>query len=339
LTTNSQLINSVATTTAIRDRDSLDDSIVRLLWQFVGAHSVTLYRLVEDKQVRRLVLRVVVGPEQGETGTACAAQLTAARALAPLVAWQECIDRNDIMQCAGPEGRAITLFPIQGERAVAGLLLIDATTVLPARDVELVQGILRIARNHLALLDYSELDTLTGLLNRKTFESHFEKLRQRLMRAAESSAAIEDSWLALMDIDNFKLINDSHGHLIGDEVLLLISQIMKRSFRGADQLFRFGGEEFIVVLDQASNTGALIAIERLRAAIEVHTFPQIGRVTLSVGYTRIVPQDIPTTCVERADAALYYAKSHGRNNVHNYEALIAAGELSDRRKSGEIDLF
>jgi GGDEF domain-containing protein len=94
-----------------------------------------------------------------------------------------------------------------------------------------------------------------------------------------------------------------------------------------------------VVLDQASDAGALIAIERQRATIEAHSFPQIGRVTLSAGYTRIVPQDIPTTCVERADAALYYAKSHECNNVRNYDLLIAAGELSDRRKSGQIDLL
>jgi len=332
--TSAQIINSVATTTSIRDRDSLDESIARLLFQFVGAHSVGLFRLVEDGHVKRVVRRAGVSRMPTQWGGVSGVGDPPA-----LPAFQECIDRNDVVQCPGPEAHTVTLFPIPGERDSAGILVIDADAALPARDVELVRGILRIFQNHLSLLDYGELDTLTGLLNRKTFESHFEKLRELLIRSAERASIREPSWLALLDIDRFKSINDGHGHLVGDEILLLVSQIMKRNFRGADQLFRFGGEEFLVVLDQASAEGALIAIERLRISIEEHLFPQIGRVTVSAGYTRILPQDIPTTCVERADAALYYAKSHGRNNVRHYEALVAAGELNGRDKGGAVDLF
>jgi diguanylate cyclase (GGDEF)-like protein len=114
---------------------------------------------------------------------------------------------------------------------------------------------------------------------------------------------------------------------------------MTRSFRGADQLFRFGGEEFVIVLDQASIEGAAIAFERLRAAIETNKFPQVGRVTISLGYTRILADDAPTTCAERADAALYYAKHNGRNNVRSHEVLTAAGEIAPKPQSGDIELF
>jgi diguanylate cyclase (GGDEF)-like protein len=339
LTTHSLLLDDVAETTAIRDREDLDHSVARLLLEFVQAHSVSLFRVLEVEQVKQLVCRVAVtgSPESlGPARRSDAAQLPSPEMAA---AWQECVARNGVVRCMGPEGRWLTLFPIEGERDVAGLLVVDSEESLPSRDAELVRGILRILKNHLALLDYGELDTLTGLLNRKTFESQFEKLRRRLAQAGQSTASEEPSWLALIDIDRFKSINDSHGHLFGDEVLLLVSQIMKRSFRGADQLFRFGGEEFVVVLDQASEAGALIALERLRAAIERHTFPQVGRVTVSLGYTRIRSQDAPTTCVERADAALYYAKKHGRNNVRGYEPLYSAGELNVERDSGEVDLF
>ena len=220
-----------------------------------------------------------------------------------------------------------------------GVLAIDSSAGLPSRDADLIQGILQIAKNHLALLDYGELDTLTGLFNRKTIESRFERLRQRIAHEAQSGIAGKMSWLALIDIDRFKSINDSYGHLFGDEVLLLVSQDIKRSFRGDDQLFRFGGEEFLVLLDQASDTGAMIVLERLRAAIEAHKFPQVGRVTVSLGYTRIDSGDTATKCVERADAALYYAKSHGRNNVRNFEALVVAGELQVKRASDNVELF
>jgi diguanylate cyclase (GGDEF)-like protein len=149
----------------------------------------------------------------------------------------------------------------------------------------------------------------------------------------------EPSWLALADIDKFKSINDSRGHLFGDEVLLLVAQQMAKCFRGADQLFRFGGEEFVIVLDQASEAGARIAFDRFRAAVEEFEFPQIGHVTLSLGYSQITPDDGPTSCVERADAALYYAKNHGRNNVRNFEELVACGELSARAERADTVIF
>ena len=142
-----------------------------------------------------------------------------------------------------------------------------------------------------------------------------------------------------IDIDRFKSINDSYGHLFGDEVLLLVSQLMKRCFRGADQLFRFGGEEFVVLLDRASDAGAQIVLERLRATIEEYPFPQVGHVTISVGYTQVARHDVSTTCVERADAALYYAKSHGRNNVRNCEALVASGDIAAKSKDSDVELF
>ena len=194
-----------------------------------------------------------------------------------------------VIQCDATDGGLTTLFPIHEElQKVSGILVIQSARALAQRELDLVIGILSIVKNHRALLDYGELDTLTGLLNRKTFERQFEKLRQRLTalhQAASEQPAdqLEPSWLALIDIDHFKSINDCYGHMFGDEVLLLVSQLMRRSFRGADQLFRFGGEEFVVMLEHATEPGAHIAFERLRAAIEEYSFPQVGRVTISVG--------------------------------------------------------
>ncbi len=93
-----------------------------------------------------------------------------------------------------------------------------------------------------------------------------------------------------------------------------------------------------MILTEASDTGAQIALERLRATIEAHSFPQVGRVTVSLGFTRIDKADTPSNSVERADAALYYAKAHGRNNLQNFEALVAAGELTVKRASDNVEL-
>jgi diguanylate cyclase (GGDEF)-like protein len=335
----SRLINSVAAATSIRDREGLYHSIARLLLQLVDAHSVALLRLSDDSRAKHLVARAVVNRGVDQLDSFSRVGSAHARMLAAMSGWQRCIERDEIVQCPAQSDRTMNLFPIPGERHPVGVLAINANGTVPRQTSELVRGVLRIFANHLALLDYGEVDTLTGLLNRKTFESYFEKVRLRLMRTVVDRVGIEASWLALLDIDRFKAINDGHGHLVGDEILLLVSQIMKRNFRGADQLFRFGGEEFVAILDHASDAGARIGIERLRTAVEEHSFPQIGRVTLSAGYTRVLPQDIPTTCVERADAALYFAKSLGRNNVQSFEAMVAAGEVAGGYKTGAVDLF
>jgi len=331
---STSLIDSVANTTSHRDRDDLDRAIVSLLLQFLNADQVTLYRLVEDGETKRL--QCAASMDRSHRNTA-PASLDEAPVWDERAAWRECITEQRPVQYLNPAGKSCTVFPIANDRAVIGMLEVEAATAsLESRDAMLVEGILRIVKNHVALLDYGESDTLTGLLNRKTFDSRFGKLRASSgVRCAE-----EPSWLGIIDVDKFKSINDNFGHLFGDEVLLLVSRLMKQAFRGADQLFRFGGEEFIVVLDRATTPGAHVAFNRARSMVEEWRFPQVGRVTISLGYTRIDSQDAAGTCIERADAALYYAKNHGRNNVQSYEMLVAAGELKVKESNvTDVELF
>lgn len=351
MTSSSRLIDSVANTTAHKDRDDLESAIARLLLQYLSADSVVIHRLLDDNGVLRVARRVEMNAAT-ENPREFAAQidLSTLPALRDVRAWSDCFDRREHVQYVDVDGVRHSVFAIENEHGINGLLEVASSQGLQARDAELVSGILRIMKNHVALLDYGQRDTLTGLFNRKVFETTFEKLRARLQHEAASQRArqcsntsnleAEPSWLGMIDIDNFKTINDTHGHLFGDEILLLVAQVMQKSFRGADLLFRFGGEEFVVVLERASPSGAAVAFERLRVAIESFNFPQIGRVTLSLGYTEIESCDAPATCVERADAALYYAKNHGRNSVCCYELLVASGKLKPKPPAGEdIELF
>jgi diguanylate cyclase (GGDEF)-like protein len=336
---NEVILNSIAETTTHRDRDGVHCAIVQLLLDYLDAESVAIYGLVDDDGVTRLMNHAEVsrGSEHAPRGRCD--DPSALRELSAVPQWESCVRRQQVVQYSPSPGVVHAVLPIEAERDVVGLLFINGRTQLRARVIDHINAILRILKNHLALLDYGELDTLTGMLNRKTYEASFEKLRQRLRLADAARAAKEPSWLGLVDIDKFKCINDNYGHLFGDEVLLLVSQLMKTCFRGTDQLFRFGGEEFVIVLDHATTEGVEIAFDRLRQAIAIFEFPQVGRVTISLGYSQIYPTDSPSSCVERADAALYYAKHHGRNNIRSYETLVAAGELSAKDGGGNVELF
>jgi diguanylate cyclase (GGDEF)-like protein len=336
---NDVILNSIADTTTHRDRDGVHFAIVQLLLDYLDAESVAIYGLVEDGGVTRLLNCAEVSRGNKHTPPARCDDRSALRELGEVPEWELCVRRQQIVQYTPCAGTVHAVLPIEAERNVVGLLFINCRTRLRARAIDHINAILRILKNHLALLDYGELDTLTGMLNRKTYEASFGKLRQRLRLADADRGVNEPSWLGLVDIDKFKSINDSFGHLFGDEVLLLVSQLMKTCFRGTDQLFRFGGEEFVIVLDHATTEGVEVAFERLREAIATFEFPQVGRVTISLGYSQIQPSDSPTTCVERADAALYYAKHHGRNNIRSYETLVAAGELSTKHVEENVELF
>jgi len=227
-----------------------------------------------------------------------------------------------------------------------------AGRALNANETGLVTSLTTIFTNMLALLDYSEVDTLTGLLNRKTFDEYLMKILSSLSVGDDSRlearhlplrrkhrSTVQDHWLGVLDIDFFKRINDNFGHLIGDEVLLLVATMMKGSFRVYDKLFRFGGEEFVVLLKPTEDSNAQVAFERFRAEMEAREFPQVGRVTISIGFARIGPKDQPSRIIDNADEALYWAKEHGRNQVVNYEALLAAGLLEKKEQTSDVELF
>lgn len=336
---HSSLIASVADTTSHRDRDSINHAVAALVLEFLSADSAVIYRLIDEGDGPLLSPCVSLTSPNRTRSKPALSQPMELQPLQRFPVWQECVEQHQPRQLMDGDGNISGAWPIESERDVVGILVVEGMRELVSRDAELIGAILRILKNHLAALDYGERDTLTGMLNRKTFEASFEKLRQRLRAGTTAATPVEPSWLALADIDKFKSINDSRGHLFGDEVLLLVAQQMTKCFRGADQLFRFGGEEFVIVLDHASEAGARIAFDRFRAAVEAFEFPQVGHVTLSLGYTCVTPDDGPTSCVERADAALYYAKNHGRNNVRNFEELVAAGQLSARAESADTELF
>jgi diguanylate cyclase (GGDEF)-like protein len=183
-------------------------------------------------------------------------------------------------------------------------------------------------------------DELTGLLTSKSF---FSELRREAARAAEESRPF---CVLMMDLDHFKDVNDTYGHLVGSKTLEETGRVIKEALRAGDVAARFGGEEFAAFLLDASYSQGLVAAERVRMALEQHLFPAsrmvspnsqaTHRITISIGVAAF-PEDAtdPIQLVELADSALYRAKRSGRNRVCTYQPSVAAtqGSLPPRRTS------
>ena len=208
-------------------------------------------------------------------------------------------------------------------------------------DLRIARGMLNIYSNFARVLFDSERDTLTGLYNRKKLEQKLgELLAARMRGASRQRDENTTDYLAVFDIDHFKRINDNYGHLMGDEVLLIFAGLVRNTLRDVDWVFRYGGEEFVALIKGVPPDTITLILERVRCKIQDHTFPQVGQVTVSIGFTAIAEQALPPYVFEEADKALYYAKEQGRNRVCDYAALVSSGELSrEAHAGGSIELF
>jgi len=235
----------------------------------------------------------------------------------------------------------IKLHPITGTMGHVDSVIAIDTDHANEHLYQSVCMVLDIYQNFILLNNENECDTLTGLLNRKTFDFKINKILAQMHSGAnrKEDKVEQKYFLAIFDIDHFKKINDQFGHLIGDEVLLMFSQLMRQSFREADPLFRFGGEEFVGFFECSSTHDIQNIFERFKQKVASFEFPQVGKVSVSAGFTEISTFDTSSQIIDRADTALYYAKNHGRNRVDSYELLIANGSLQDNKKEGEIELF
>lgn len=176
-------------------------------------------------------------------------------------------------------------------------------------------------RIHEKLVNEANQDFLTKLFNRRYFEEQLSLEMERCQRAMSPLSLI------ILDIDHFKQINDSFGHLFGDRVLALLANALKEHSRNSDVLARFGGEEFVVLLPDTDMPTAKLAAERLRTAAEKLKIISLGkrvRFTISVGVSSSVTSDRQfvhaAELLKEADTALYQAKNGGRNRVETFDA-------------------
>ncbi len=202
---------------------------------------------------------------------------------------------------AGPP--APTVAPAPSSES-SNLLIIITLGVAVVSMLIGVGAVLR-GRRHDKLADFAFTDGLTGLRNRRRMDADVAEQQEISSRP---TAAL------MIDVDHFKQFNDTYGHATGDEVLRLVGATLSRHFRKTDVPYRYGGEEFCVLLPETTESEAMFAGERIRAAVEAIELPVDQHITVSIGVS-IGPASMISNTLERADGALYAAKEAGRNRV------------------------
>lgn len=340
-----------------RDRDLLELTLAKALIELVAIDRVVIAHVFNEDGVKRWLDLVAIDARGGGKVTD---PLRVDFASLPRLQ-----DHSDRLRClqsrsqvevawAGENGPRITYFPLFSDSASSqeGVLEIHSAAALNGREVETIEQLRHIYRNMHTLLAYSDRDALTGMLNRKSLDDAFysavlEELdgvldddRDALVAGKERRHRVPPNyWLGMIVIDNFGLLNDKHGHLIMEEVTLLVARIMSNTFRTHDRLYRFGAEQFAVLFHCPDETLALGAFERLRANVEKFNFPQVGRVSVCAGFSRVLADDSPSTALERAEQAIDFAHKQGGNQVLSHLELVRRGFFGDMPRTGGVDIF
>ncbi|NCT82254.1 MAG: GGDEF domain-containing protein [Comamonadaceae bacterium] len=347
------LLHKLGKMTSIRDTALLEQSLLKTLCPMLGVLDSSLYRvddLATSTRVLHHHLSRVVEPDGVARMVERTEEIFNANSIADEV--RQLLDNVRLLSkpCTrrrAQGGELLIAYPLYGGREICGYFVFSRDREVTLTEDAIIKGVLEVFANYYDLLDISQRDRLTGLLNRQALENSFDRIWSILSRSADpersadarrTPATAQAHWMAVIDVDHFKNINDGFGHVVGDEVLLLISRVMAAGLRNSDLLFRYGGEEFVALFSAATREDAAAILERLRESVERHGFPQVGQVTVSIGFSIADPSDLPQQVLSWADRALYHAKRTGRNRVCDYQALVKAGEV-EAESYGGSELF
>lgn len=354
------LIDHLIKLTDHRDRDLLELTLSKALIDLIPIQRVIVARVFSEEGIKRWM---DIATLDAKGGGKVVDPLRVDFQTLPLL--QDHKDRLTTLETrqrveiawAGEEGPRITYLPLFSDAmSDQGILEIHSAGALTQEQLQTLDTVQHVFRNMYHLLAYSDRDALTGLLNRKSLDDTFySAVLDELGEMADvSNAALQapvavgserrhrvppNYWLGTISVDHFGLLNDKNGHLIAEEVLLLVARIMNNTFRTYDRLYRLGGEQFAVLMHCPEEALVLAAFERFRANIEKFNFPQVGRVTVCAGFTRITADDSPSTALEHAERAVDYAQHNGHNKVFSHAELVRKGFFGDVPKIGAVDIF
>ncbi|WP_335917164.1 GGDEF domain-containing protein [Shewanella chilikensis] len=321
------ILDSVVQLTEQRQLDSLAESLVSTVSQMLSIDEVCI--LDVDKLTKRK------GGLDGQRNVSSASLAVSVKL---------CIEQQREICFSNGLHQELAV-PIIINDKLTKVLLVSAP-LLTEQDRVLLRGFAKVYENYFHIVVESETDSLTNLLNRKAFlpqlYSSVEIACDLLQEQAQASQDADEElklWICIFDIDYFKKINDTFGHLYGDEVLLQVSALMKQVFNPQDLMFRFGGDEFVILPAPRSRRALIELCQEFTQNLAQLQQERLGGVRISMGIVGIDPRVDPGTLLNQADNALYFVKGNGRNQVAFYGQLLAEGKLQRPEIEDDIELF
>jgi two-component system cell cycle response regulator len=334
----SRLLDQLASLTAMRDLELMEFSLLKTLKGFLQPLGLRLIRLNGKGEPS---MEIVYCDDK------CIVRHDDLTLSVDMQSAADFLQASDARcYCVRSGAHVEVIFPLLASRMARNFLQIAIPRELSRMDMHMVEGVLQIYRNFVGLMQNAQTDQLTGLANRKTFDECVARVHELIpdesvivtneRRGSKSGSY----WLIMVDIDHFKSVNDRFGHLYGDEVLVILAQLMQASFREHDLIFRFGGEEFVLIVQCADIESCMATLERFRLGVAGRSIPQVGRITISMGVTKMERKTFPATMLDYADQALYHSKRNGRNRVTFFEDLVSQGGAKmEEIKTDEISFF
>jgi len=349
-------VDSLAEITRHVDKEAIEKSLLQTLCEFTPSAEYRIYRILPDTTATTLAL--IAYAKNGIVNTL---DYEIKDTKLPEIFFHSislAIETQtvQIINKSSDNEKIHIIYPAMDKNDENFAILIQSCTDLDFEIQRLVHALLKVYSNYLELIDKTRRDKLTRLLNRETLDAEITRILIRNNTSTHNtlkSPSYSESdarqttknnlyWLGLLDIDFFKKVNDTYGHVYGDEVLILVARLLEKNIRDCDFAFRYGGEEFVIILTSDNATTAMQAFERIRLEINHTSYANIENLSISIGIHQITNQINPASIIEEADQALYYAKKHGRNQCQSYEKLVSEGLITknfDNIESGEADFF
>lgn len=336
------LLGKLGKMTSIRDTEMLEQSLLRTLGPLLGVLDTSLYRTDEGHALARLT-RYHRSKVVEDDGGARAVEMV--EEVVPLidiaVEVRKVTDNVRLLNkpCTSKLGdELLVAYPLLAKGEICGYFVFQRDREVSATEDVMIRGVLEVFSNYYALLDLSQRDRLTGLFNRQALERSFDRIWHAMShpdiylgkKTGRPRKQNDKYWLAMIDVDYFKQVNDSYGHMVGDEILLLVARLMGTTLRTSDLLYRYGGEEFVAIISAGTEEIAWNVFERVRLIIEAHLFPRVEKLTVSIGFCQASPEILPVEVLSRADRSLYQAKQDGRNRIYSYHQLTRDGIFAEQ---------
>lgn len=349
-------IEHIVRLTDHRDRDLLELTLSKALLELLPVGRIVIARvMIEEGESRWLEVARLDAKGGGRVIDPLRVDFSSLVKLEDASDRWKCLQSRERVEIAwaGPDGPRINMLPLfsQLREEDQGVLELHSEGALSPDNLQMVDNLRRIYRNMYTLLEYSDRDAMTGLLNRKSLDDAFySAVLEDLGETSKTSVIDAQSdterrhrvpvnyWLGSARIDNFGLIAERHGRSAADEVLSRVARILSNTFRTYDRLYRLSGDHFGVLMHCPDEALVLGAFERFRANVEKYNFSKVGRVTVSCGFTTVLADDSPASCIEKTEKAVDFARRSGGNKACSHLGLLRRGFFAESLSDQGVEL-